>query len=286
MGIQYAVLFGLIAMVGTGLSGAFSRRPTREIGSDRALFWRQVAMVALQVPLVILFFPQNISWEGLAEAVIIGLVGYLPIYFFFRAISYGRVGVVSPISNSSAIITTLLAVFILGEPFGPLRLLGLILAVTGVILLSVDFRDWKNSGLWKRESGFPFAVLACLLWGVVLFLFRYPVMLIGPISTSFIIEFMALTLSAFRLFVKQESFALPRGIRVPFLFVGVFGVIGIVAYDFGLLTSAVAVVAIISMMNPVVSATYERFVYGEKLTSRQYVGMALAIFGAIAVSAL
>ena len=118
MGIQYAILFGLIAMVGSGLSGVIAREPVRALGSDRALFWRGVVMVTLHIPLLFLFSSKAITWQGIALALGVGMIGYLPIYFFFRAISHGRVGVVSPISNSSAVITAMLAVFILGEPFG------------------------------------------------------------------------------------------------------------------------------------------------------------------------
>ncbi|MEI7749860.1 MAG: DMT family transporter [Candidatus Moraniibacteriota bacterium] len=284
MGIQYAILFGLIAMVGSGLSGALAREPVRALGSDRALFWRAVAMVLFQVPLLVVFFPRDLSAWGILWAIGVGAVGYLPIYFFFRAISRGRVGVVSPISNSSSVITAMLAVFVLGEPFGGFRVLGLLVALSGIILLSVDFRDWKNSALLRHDSGIPFAVAACLGWGIVMFLFRYPVLLIGPIFTAFIIEAMILLSATARLRLKREPFTLPKGFRVPIATVGFFGVIGVIAYDFGLTTSAVAVVAILNMTNPVVAAAYEHFAYGEKLSAKQYVGIALAIAGAVLVS--
>jgi drug/metabolite transporter (DMT)-like permease len=284
MGISYAILFGLIAMAGSGLSGALLREPVRRIGSDATLFWRGVAMVVLQIPFLVAYFPNELPWQGIAWAVGVGAIGYLPIYFFFRAISHGRVGVISPISNSSAVITAMLAVFVLGEPFGVFRVLGLLVAVSGVVLLSVDFRDWKNSSLLRHDSGIPFAVAACLGWGIVLFLFRYPIMFIGPIPTLLIVEFMVLAFSALRLRVKRESFALPIGLRSQMLFVGIFGVIGGAAYNFGLMTSAIAVVAILNMTNPIIAALYERFAYGEKLTLRQYAGMALAILGAVLVT--
>ena len=284
MGIQYAILFGLIAMVGSGLSGVIAREPVRALGSDRALFWRGVVMVTLHIPLLFLFSSKAITWQGIALALGVGMIGYLPIYFFFRAISHGRVGVVSPISNSSAVITAMLAVFILGEPFGAYRIYGLFLVLSGVILLSVNFSDWKNSALLRHESGIPFAVAACLGWGVVMFLFRYPIGLIGPVPTSYIVETVILSFAALRLRSKRESFALTKDFHIPIALVGVFGVIGVVAYDFGLTTSAVAIVAILNMTNPVVSAAYEHFAFGEKLSLRQYAGMALAIVGAVAVS--
>lgn len=273
-------------MIGSGLSGAFSRRPARDIGSDRALFWRQATMVALQVPLVVFFFPKNLPWQGIAEATVIGLVGYLPIYFFFRAISNGRVGVISPISNSSAVITTLLAVYVLGEPFGVFRTFGLILSLVGVVLLSVDFADWKNSALFRKESGIPFAIGACLGWGFILFFIRYPVLLVGPILTAFIVESSVLAVSAGRLLVSRQSFALPSGLRPTVLGVGFFGVVGSVAYDAGLMTSSVAVVAILNMTNPIISVVYERIMFREHLNMRQYAGMTLAIVGAVLVSTL
>jgi len=273
-------------MVGSGLSGVLSREPVRALGSDRTLFWRGVAMVTLHIPLLLIFFSRSVTWRGVMLAVGVGIIGYLPIYFFFRAISHGRVGVVSPISNSSAVITAMLAVFVLGEPFGAYRVLGLLLALSGVILLSVDFRDWKNSALIRHESGIPFAAAACLGWGVVMFLFRYPVLLIGPVLTSFIVEAVILSSAAIRLRSKKEPFFLPKEFRMSIVLIGIFAVISVIAYNFGLTTSAVAVVAILNMTNPVVAAAYEHFAFGEKLSYRQYAGMALAIAGAVAVSLL
>ncbi|NTW13873.1 MAG: DMT family transporter [Candidatus Moranbacteria bacterium] len=286
MGISSAIIFGLIAMIGLGLSGVLARDPSRRLGSDRSLFWRQVFLVILQIPLLVFFFPKDLSWQGLAWAVAVGVAGYFPIHFFYRAISNGRVGVVAPIANSSAVITAILAVYVLGEPFGVFRVVGLVLALSGVILLSVDFRDWKNSALLRSESGIPFAVAACLGWGVVMFLFRYPVRLIGPIPTSFIVETSALVISAIRLRSQKISFDFPDGYGRTFLWVGLAGVVGAVAYDFGLMTSAVAVVAVLNMTNPVIAAAYERFVFKERLSFRQVVGMFLAIAGAALVAAI
>lgn len=286
MDIGYAVLFGLVAMVGSGLSNVFSRVPTRVIGSDRALFWRQVILVAFQVPLVIALFPRETTALGLLEALAVGAFGYLPVRFFFMAVERGRVGVVTPISNASAVITSLLAIAVLGEPFGLPRVLGLMTAFAGVALISVEFRDWRNSALFRKESGIPFAAAACLLWGVILFLIRYPVLLIGPILTSFIVEVTVLVVSAIRLHVTREPFGLPKEVRLAAVGVGFFSVLSSVGYDAGLLTSAVAAVAVINMTNPVIAAAYERLVYRESLTFRQYAGMALAIAGAAMVSVL
>lgn len=273
-------------MIGSGMSGVLSRGPVRRLGSDPALFWRGVFITLFQIPLIVALFPHAPSWRGMGLALVFGAVGYLPIYFFFRGIDRGRVGVVAPIANTSAVITAMLAVFVLGEPFGAFRVAGLLVTVAGVALLSIDFRDWKRSSLFHAGSGIPFAIAACLGWGVVLFLIRYPVLAIGPILTSFIVELTILSVAGARAHFRHEPLRLPKDIRRTAVLIGFFGVLGTVAYDFGMATSAVAVVAILNMTNPVIAVAYERIVFKEKLSFRQIAGMVLAIAGAALVAAI
>ena len=284
--VSFAVLCGLISMIGLGLSGALSREPVRRFGSDRSLLWRGVATTALQIPLLVFFFPDDLSWYGVALAFLVGIIGYLPIYFFFRAMEHGKMGVVSPISKASSVITALLAMTVLGESFGMWKWAGAILVLVGVVMLSADFRDWKKPALTGSRSSIFFALLACFGWGVVMFSFRYPILLIGPIATSFIVELSIPIVAALRLRTERKPLSIPKGNGKVFFLIGLASVIGGVAYDFGLSTHEVGLVAMLNMANPLVVAAYGRIVFKEKLLVRQFLGMILVIIGATTVVAL
>lgn len=64
--------------------------------------------------------------------------GFLGLFFFFKAVKHGDVSVVAPIASTSPIWGSLLAFFLLGEPFTWLRAFGILLVVCGIVLISLS----------------------------------------------------------------------------------------------------------------------------------------------------
>lgn len=279
MNVSSAVFFGLLAMFGNGLSNAISREPTRKLGPTAVLFWRQAFLTLLWLPPFLFTFPRtDVPWGWVMATVLLGAVGYLPIRLFYRAIERGKVGIVSPIAGVSSVLTAGLAVLVLGEPFGPGRWFGVPLVIAGVLLLSADVRDWKASDLFRRGSGIPCALLACLGWGVIIFLFRYPVLSLGMSATAFIVEAVILAISAAAL-SKERKITFPRGYIRPLSFVGILSAVATVGLYGGLGTAAVSTVVVLGMANPIISAAYERLVLRERFSTAQYAGMVFTVAG-------
>lgn len=284
MPFTFGIGLGVLAMVGFGVMNALSREPARRLGNDETLFWRGVLMTVLQAVVLALFWSSDISWPGVALALGIGIFGYLPIYFFYRALAREPVGVVSPIANSASVITILLGVFLLGEPFSGIRAVGVAVVFSGILLLSGNPRSFASVIHKHKTSGIPYALAACLLWGVVFFLFRYPVLLIGPVLTSFIVEACIMVIAGTRMRATREPFRFPRGLLRTFLALALFGVIGALAYNRGLETEAVSLVAAFYMANPLVATATAAIIYRERLSLSRYAGLALAVVGVILVA--
>ncbi|RLJ70656.1 transporter family protein [Hydrogenivirga caldilitoris] len=64
--------------------------------------------------------------------------GFLGLLLYYKAIKLGDVSVVAPIVASSPLWASLFAFVLLGEHFTPMKLVGTILVVTGVVLITLS----------------------------------------------------------------------------------------------------------------------------------------------------
>ena len=107
------ILFGFIAMLGFGLGNAIAKVPIQKIGSEKTIFYRNV-IISILLFLILIFFGQDavFSTKYILLAFLIAGIGYIPLLFFYKALNLGKVGVVSPVANSSAIFTVLFSIIL------------------------------------------------------------------------------------------------------------------------------------------------------------------------------
>lgn len=164
-------------------------------------------------------------------------------------------------------------------------MISIILILVGVILISLDFNDLKNSHLFKRSSGIPYALITCFLWGLVYFLFKIPVNVLGPILTSFILELGILLYSGIHISLSKSGYSLSNKKILLYVFlVAFFGAIGTLFFNLGIKNYNVSIVAALTFANPLVATLYGKIVYKEKLYLQQYMAIALMIIGVILIS--
>ncbi len=286
MDLPLGIIFGLIAMLAYGLSGAIAKVPIKKLGAIRTIFFRNL-FTSTMLLFIVLFFIETstFSLTYILIAFVISFIGYIPFFTFFKAVKAGKIGVVMPIANSSVVFTVLFSILFYGESLSGIQLLSIILIIGGIMLVSVDFSDLKNSNLFNVSSGVPYALVTCFLWGLVYFLFKIPVDVLGPILSSFMIEFGSLFFSAIHLKVLKKGFGVPQvKYWIYIFFVALTGAIGTLAYNFGIQVADVSIVAALTFANPLVAAVYARLVYKEKLGSLQYSAMGLILLGIILIS--
>ncbi len=286
MPVSLGIIFGLIAMLGLGLNAALAKVPVLKIGGRKTIFFRNACTSLL---LFILLLPSvpvtNFSLAYILIAFFIAFIGYIPLLTFYKALKLGKVGVVTPISNSSVVFTILFSIIFFREYMSLTRLSSILLIIMGIIMISLNFKDMKNSQLFKISSGIPYALITCLLWGVVFFLFKIPVMVLGPILTSFIVEFGIMILSGISLAISKIRFSVPdKRILIHIFFVALFGSVGNLFFNMGIEIADVSIVAALTFSNPWIATLYGKFVYKEKLTIPQYVAILLILTGIVLMS--
>jgi uncharacterized membrane protein len=284
MNMMLGIIYGLISMLGFGLGSVLSAFLIRKIGPIKTIFFRNLSISVIFL-LLMPFFSIVISWKYIAIACIISLVGYIPIVTYFKAIQVGKLGIVSPISHSSLVFTVLFSVLFYGENLGMVRMLSIAAVVIGVILLSVNLKDIRKSELFKMSSGIPLALITCFFWGIVFFLFKIPVLVIGPIFTSFIIEAGIMVSSVVTLLYRKESlFLKQKSMLLYFIIAAVLGIAGTLFYNYGIAVADVSVVATFVAASPSVAVLFGRFAFKEMLEAKQWVAIAIIIIGLMALA--
>ncbi|MBI4020267.1 MAG: DMT family transporter [Candidatus Aenigmarchaeota archaeon] len=285
-GASLGILFGLIAMVGYGLDHAIMKVPLKSLGVRKTIFFRNIFLSALLFAVLALFWQDAVfSQYYLLIAVGIALIGYIGLASFAKGLRVGKAGVVTPIANSSLVFTILFAVAFFSEALTPIQLLAIALIIAGIILESVNFRHFKESGILSPSSGIPFALLTCLLWGLIYFLLKIPVTVLGPILTSFVFELGILVFSGAGMLITRKPFGGVNRKMIPYLaLVGIFGALGTVFFNLGITYASVSIIAALTAANPLVTVLYGRLAYKDRLNAKQYLALLLMVAGVAAIA--
>ncbi|MFA7708275.1 MAG: EamA family transporter, partial [Candidatus Pacearchaeota archaeon] len=273
--------------LGFGIGNAISQIPVRKIGNKKTIFYKNMFMSIILI--FILFFTKevNFSLTYILIAIGIGILGYVPIITFYQSLKIGKVGIVSPIASSSIIFTIFFSVIFFKESLTNIQFFCLFLIILGIIVISINFRDFKKSSLLNMSSGIIFALITAVLWGLVFFLTKIPVLILGPILTAVITEFMIFLSSSINIKLSKENFSIKeKGLIKYLLIIAIFTVAGTLFFNLGINIANVSIVAAIAFSNPLVSTIYGRIVYKEKLTLSQYIGIIFIIMGIIFISLL
>ncbi len=282
-----AIIFGIISMIGFGLSNAISQIPSKKIGGKRTIFFRSFFITILFLIALPFFKEVSFSVKYIIITLGISLIGYVALISFYNALSKGKVGLVSPVANSAVIFTVIFSTIFFHESLAPVQWIAIFLIVSGIILTSLNLRSVRDSSLFKLSSGIPYALITCLLWGLVFFLFKIPVTILGPILTSLISEVGLMIFSGIDLRVSKTYFKIPdrKVLKLVFL-VAFFGAIGLLFFNLGINqeNSSVGVIAAISFANPLVAILYGKIVYKEKLNFQQWIAVFLILIGIVTIS--
>lgn len=282
------ILYSAVAMVTLGLAVAIAKNPAAKIGVRRFVFWRQ----ALTSTLLFVFLmayqkePQFLSGY-FALTLVVAAFTYIALACAYQALKTGKIGILAPIANSSAVITVVFSVFFLGESLKTTQSAAIGVTILGIILLSVNFSDLKNSDIFKKSSDIMLTLAACLIWGVAYALYKIPIATIGPILTAFAIEFGTFLPTVPANIITKTSFALPdKKNFVQIILIGILAATSTLFYNLGIAASGgnVSLVAAITFSNPVISSIYGYFVYKERLSLQQWLALGLTVFGIIGIS--
>ncbi len=86
---------------------------------------------------VFFYKEKHLSPQGIWMSILAGFVSFIAFTIFVVALRLGKVSVVSTIRQLSVAITVILAITFLAEKISFLKVIGIILAIIGAVLLSI-----------------------------------------------------------------------------------------------------------------------------------------------------
>lgn len=163
----FALLYSLVAAVGFGFVAVLVTKTSRKIGPVPALFLFQ----GLGVPLFMLLIPvtpPTPTQFNLLPLIVLGSLFSFNYLLFLHATKIGRLAVVGPIGQLYMVVTAILGVMFLGEPFGPAKIVSMILIMVGVILLGLELPKRKEK-VFTLLAGVPHSFISSVGTGVYLY---------------------------------------------------------------------------------------------------------------------
>ena len=285
MALSLGIIFGLLSMIGFGLSSAISQTPIKKLGGTLTIFIRNV--FATIILLVLLFFFKNeitFNLKYIGIAILISLVGYIPLASYFQALKYEKVGIVSPIAGCAVMVSVLLSIIFYQESLAKSQIIAICLIISGIIFISTNFKAWKKSDI-LHSKGVHFALISLVLWGIIYFLFKIPSIAIGGFLTAFIIESGIMVWSGIHLINNKPKWKTIDKRLILYLFVlGILTAMGTLFFVLGVKIAPVSIIAPIIAANPLITTLYGKFIFKEKLNKWQYLAITMMLIGMVIIS--
>jgi uncharacterized membrane protein len=214
-------------------------------------------------------------WPWAIAASILGMVAMLA---FYRALSIGPMGIVSPLVSLSVLVPVAVAL-LRGETPSSIQILGIIAAIVGILLAS-------GPELSGAESARPLilaGVAALGFGGMFVFMAagsaHDPLMTMTGMRVTTMLIFAVILLK-----VRGFGGAVPRDLG-PLAIIGVFDALANVAFGFATTLGLLATTSVLGDLYPVVTALLAAIVLHERLRAVQYAGVAAALAGVMLISA-
>ena len=138
------LVFALLSAITASLVAIFGKIGLKSIDSNAATAIRAVIMAIFLFGVVVIqgklkLLPEIFSdKKTLGFIVLSGIAGASSWLFYFLALKHGSVSKVAPVDKLSVVISTLLAILILGEKVNKTNLLGVGIITVGVVIVALS----------------------------------------------------------------------------------------------------------------------------------------------------
>ena len=275
------ILLALAASLSWGVADFGAGIESRRLPVPLVIAASQAAGLAFVALVVLIFRPHLPSAAQLGYGAIAGAIGIFGLVAFYRALTIGAMGIVGPLSATGAVVPLAYGLS-RGERPSTVQLLGVALAVVGVIAAAVELHDARTGG--RIGAGVGFALLAALGFGWSL-VFLSKAAAGGALWAPLSMRAVGVPLIVVAVLVLRTPTA---GLRASlWLLVGV-GVCDTGAnLLFGLATSRglLSVVSVLASLYPVVLLALARYLLHERIARHQLAGVAIALTGVALISA-
>ena len=169
LGVETGIAYALAAALFWGTSPVLVKRGLRHSNVSAAVLLQQVGSVLTLVLIMVLPFGEatlRMPWSAAGVFVSVGLVGsFLGRTFVLKGIDEIGASKAQSISNSAPLLTAVYAIVLLGETATPIILIGVVLIVTGLLIITRGTPDDKVTGRPVSYRAFLNPLLSIIFFG-------------------------------------------------------------------------------------------------------------------------
>ena len=299
-----AIIGGLGAAILWAGATLASSRSSRMIGSRVVLGWVMIVGIVVGLPLALVSgVPTDVSPTSMAWLLIAGLSYAGGLFAAYTALTVGKVGIVAPIVATEGAVAALIAVA-LGDELGTTAAILLGVIVAGVVLSSIeparpdviagDFEiaadaldgppDTAPAHTEDTRKAVVLAVVAALIFGVGLVATGKAAAHVPPIWVAVAVRFVGLVVVVVPL-VAQRRMTVTRAALPLVVFAGIGEILGSTLLAWGA-SFNIAIAAVLGSQFAAISAVLAFFLFGERLSRTQVLGVILIVAGVTALAAV
>lgn len=236
---------------------------------------------------VIFFSGEAFAGGGFAWGMLAGVCTGSALVLFYRGLATGNMAVVAPISGCGVIVPVI-AAFLLGEPPNVQQSAGIVLALAGVIVVSLpgDVEHVESSSGASHAAVIAMAVGAAIGFGLFyVFVDRgtaasdSPLWVSGGVRAGSLPTILLITIGA------RTPLSVPRGALPLLALTGILDTSANALFAFATRHGNLGVVSVFASLYPVVTVLLAWMLANERMTARRGLGAALALAGVVTLSA-
>ncbi len=291
------ILFVLIGAFCFAISNAYWKKVTATIPYQIGMFYRGIFATIIfsilyfgfrQADFFKYWVVRDIAFDQeLLLSIALSVFNIFGLVFFLQGIQKAPVSVVVPVS-SLKLFTILTAVFVVGEVWHSNYLLAFILSTIGLILLYLKRGEINKAK--EFEKGMLYGIASSFFWGSSYALYKFPISWFGPLAFSLIIESVAMLFGLILVIkdglLNQLFVYLKYAHMKAYLILGALLVIGGLAINMSYGYLPVVVINILIISSQIISVLIGYFIYKERLSRNQWLGLALIITSFFVVAAV
>lgn len=286
--MELALILAVITFLGWGTGDLFTIVASRKIGANFTTFWVFSFSFLLSL-LVLPFAPHNfgaITFPLLVLNIFLGILyvyGNVLISQAFRISSAPLVGI---IIQSFPAVVLILSAIIFRDRITPIQALFIIVIFSGVVCCSVNFSELKGA---KKliDKGTKLALIAMVCLAIFFTFSRILINNYGWFLPTFIAN-ACFPIIFFSIKQQKEKFQIPK-MKILFatFMIGLLIKAGDFALNYGLsLPNQSTLVAPIAGAAPILFVISSHFIFKDKLTKQQVIGIIISLVGIVLLTSL
>ena len=286
------ILLGLLTAISWGSADFLARFSTRKIGTLRTTLYMQLLGLALlSAALPFLggwkHLADGSGWRPWAWGMSAGVLNTFATLTLYRSFEIGKMAAVAPLSAAYPVITVLLSV-LSGERLTLARLLGIISALLGAVLVAraenapASAQELDSVIAAQHRKGLVWAIVSSCAMGVMFWLLGVRIIpAVGALPTVWLIRLVSAVLTFVVILLARQPATFP--VAGSLRFVAGVAVLDTTAYALnneGMRLEQVSIVSVLASLYGAVTVAYAAILLRERISRSQWLGI-LAIFAGI-----